>query len=572
MTDEKKESALSKPGVSRRTFLKTTVGGVAVGAAVLGATGSLGLPKTVNAEYSGVPSYWDYSADVVVLGTGFAGQMSAITAAENGAQVLVLEKAPQKWQGGNSRVSGQGIWTPSSAALVGAAEYLTAMTSGTGYPVPPDYITEYVQGSHDNMAWFTGHGATMVPDRAPGTWEPFYPWFPGAPAMAAETDSYSVSFGKYVGSGRDWYFLQDLILANPNITELYNTPATRLIQNPTTKEIYGVVAQQNGDAINVQALRAVIMATGGYEFNPEMTRNFIHIQDYAGSGTPYNTGDGQHMGMAVGADLIGMGVYAAPWGMKYRAPDYASPLSFSNPSKGGIIWVGANWKRYRAEDYNPKNGYPPVSTWSFMPSSWSPTDVGSVMEDGDFRREKSPFPIHAIFDDVARKAGPVFGGSWSAQIEGFVCSSDNSAEIAKGYIQTAPDLKTLAGLMGTDLLGNPADPNVLTAEVTNWNAMCAAGKDTEWGRTTNLTPISTAPFYAVNLTMGTLNTQGGLLRDTEGRILDTTGTPIPRLYAAGENGDRVWANLYECMHNVGAGCMACGRVAGTNAAAETPWA
>ncbi|HYB45603.1 MAG TPA: FAD-binding protein, partial [Nitrososphaerales archaeon] len=125
MTDEKKESALSKPGVSRRTFLKTTVGGVAVGAAVLGATGSLGLAKTVNAEYSGVPSYWDYSADVVVLGTGFAGQMSAITAAENGAQVLILEKAPQKWQGGNSRVCGQGIWTPSSAALVGAAEYLT---------------------------------------------------------------------------------------------------------------------------------------------------------------------------------------------------------------------------------------------------------------------------------------------------------------------------------------------------------------------------------------------------------------------------------------------------------------
>jgi predicted oxidoreductase len=54
-------------------------------------------------------------------------------------------------------------------------------------------------------------------------------------------------------------------------------------------------------------------------------------------------------------------------------------------------------------------------------------------------------------------------------------------------------------------------------------------------------------------------------------VLDTTGKPIPRLYAAGEIGDRVWSNLYECMKNVGAGCFACGRAAGKNAAAELPW-
>ena len=64
---------------------------------------------------------------------------------------------------------------------------------------------------------------------------------------------------------------------------------------------------------------------------------------------------------------------------------------------------------------------------------------------------------------------------------------------------------------------------------------------------------------------------GGLLRDVNSRVLDKTGNPIPRLYAAGEMGDRVWSNLYECPKNAGAGCMAAGRVAGANAAAETPW-
>jgi len=63
-----------------------------------------------------------------------------------------------------------------------------------------------------------------------------------------------------------------------------------------------------------------------------------------------------------------------------------------------------------------------------------------------------------------------------------------------------------------------------------------------------------------------------MLRDIEGRVLDVTGKPIPKLYAAGEIGDRVWSNLYECMKNVGAGCMAAGRNAGKNAAAEKPWA
>jgi predicted oxidoreductase len=62
-----------------------------------------------------------------------------------------------------------------------------------------------------------------------------------------------------------------------------------------------------------------------------------------------------------------------------------------------------------------------------------------------------------------------------------------------------------------------------------------------------------------------------MLRNVEGQVISVFGQPIPRLFAAGEGGDRMWANLYECTKNVGAGCMAAGRKAGKNAAAEKPW-
>lgn len=538
-----------KKNVTRRDFVKTTA------ASVVGATAiSILSDEDAKAITPLQVPKWDLSADVVILGTGFAGQMTAIIANENGADVLVIEKAPEAHQGGNSRVSGQGMWAPTEPYFDGCFRYLKAMTAGTGYPVPDEYLHFYVEGSSQNKKWFEDHGATMVPDRAPGTWTPFYPEFDGSDAIAAEPSSYSVG-GKYTGSGRDWYFLQDIIKTKPGIREIYETPGKRLIQDPITKEVLGVVATQKGNEIYIQAKRAVVIATGGYEYNQQMIRDFIHIQDYGSPGTPYNTGDGIKMGQAAGADLCNMGVYAAPWGMRVRTPSMLSVGGFSMPSAGGCIWIGADSKRYKNENFQ-------------MPGGWAghqPTFCGSVKENGVYRREKTPFPIHAIFDDkgLAQRC-PISGGSFGSQIEKVTLNT--ATEIANGCIVKGDTLADLAQKLGRD-------PVVLQATVDRWNADCAAGVDSEFGRPkANLLPIQVPPFYAVKLVPGTLNTQGGLLRDVQGHVIDTTGKAIPRLYGAGENGDRVWANLYECMKNVGAGCLATGRVVGKNAAAETPWA
>ena len=61
-----------------------------------------------------LPTHWDAVADVVVVGFGGAGAATAITAVEAGASVILLDKAPQGQEGGNTRVAAQGYLNTSS--------------------------------------------------------------------------------------------------------------------------------------------------------------------------------------------------------------------------------------------------------------------------------------------------------------------------------------------------------------------------------------------------------------------------------------------------------------------------
>ena len=84
-----------------------------------------------------------------------------------------------------------------------------------------------------------------------------------------------------------------------------------------------------------------------------------------------------------------------------------------------------------------------------------------------------------------------------------------------------------------------------------------------------MAPIVGPPFYAVELSPSMLNTQGGPRRNEEGQIVRPDGTPIPRLYSAGELGS-IYSYLYQGTGNIGE-CLAFGRISGCNAAAEAPW-
>ena len=110
---------------------------------------------------------------------------------------------------------------------------------------------------------------------------------------------------------------------------------------------------------------------------------------------------------------------------------------------------------------------------------------------------------------------------------------------------------------------------MLEETVARWNSHCQAGSDPDFGRTMMLCPIQAAPFYAVELSPSMLNTQGGPRRNTRAQVVRPDGSPIPRLYSAGELGS-IYSYLYQGTGNIGE-CLAFGRIAGRNAAAEPPW-
>ena len=171
-----------------------------------------------------------------------------------------------------------------------------------------------------------------------------------------------------------------------------------------------------------------------------------------------------------------------------------------------------------------------------------------------------------IFDHTLFSSGPLYEkeprSGWTPMVERYDWSADNGAELAQGWIKQAGTITALAQTLGL----NPA---VLEATVTQWNAHCHAGADSNFGRTKMLSPIQHAPFYAVELSPSMLNTQGGPRRNARGQIVRPDGSPIPRLYSAGELGS-IYSYLYQGTGNIGE-CLAFGRISGCNAAAEQPW-
>jgi hypothetical protein len=191
---------------------------------------------------------------------------------------------------------------------------------------------------------------------------------------------------------------------------------------------------------------------------------------------------------------------------------------------------------------------------------------GKVMRGG--RLELWPDRVyHAIFDEATRRAGPIVSPferqpfTWNHIVEGYRWSDDNLAEIAKGWITQADTPEELARLIGVD-------PGGLAATIAAYNDACANGVDDGFGRRPDtLVPLAEAPYYAYSWAPLLIYTCGGPRRDERARVLDTTGSPIPGLYCAGEiSSTYSWGMVGGMM--IG-DALAFGRIAGRNAAADS---
>jgi hypothetical protein len=194
------------------------------------------------------------------------------------------------------------------------------------------------------------------------------------------------------------------------------------------------------------------------------------------------------------------------------------------------------------------------------------TSHGKVKSAGRWAPLATPCPMFMLCDHTLFASGPLYEkeprSGWTPVIERYDWSDDNRAELAKGWIKHAETITALAQTVGLP-------PAVLEETVSRWNAHCQAGVDADFGRTKMLSPMQTAPFYAVELSPSMLNTQGGPRRNARAQIVRPDSSPIPRLYSAGELGS-IYSYLYQGTGNIGE-CLAFGRIAGRNAVAEQPW-
>ena len=492
-----------------------------------------------------LPEEWEFEADVVVVGYGAAGAVTAITAHDLGAKVLILEKAPLGQEGGNSRVAGQGWLNP--YPIDKAITYFNAMCGE--YTVPQDMVQVWAEEMNKNNAFIESLGGTIIEtvykDREPAE----FPELPGADCI----HDYHI---KTEDGGNGYSRLWELLKSSVNkrkIKVLCATPVKELIQNPATKEILGIKAEHSGKKFNIKANRAVVLTCGGFENNQEMIRDFCTNLPYCYPlGTPYNTGDGIKMAMAVGADLWHMSCIAGPVYCSLKVPEFPAILEIPalEPQAravfpGGVIVVGADGKRFADEKFRVTHGKTRIN--------------------GRWVQTPTPCPLHMIFDQTIFNVGLYDSHryhGWNPLLNVYNWSKDNSVELAKGWIKKANTIVELAKII-------KLDPKTLEDSINRWNVNCATGTDPDFGRTRMLAPIEGPPFYAMEVTPHFVNTQGGPRRNARGQVLQTNGQPLPRLYSAGELGS-IHSYLYNSGGNIGE-CLAFGRISGRNAATETAW-
>ena len=162
---------------------------------------------------STVPATWDVEADVVVVGFGAAGFAASVAAHDLGAEIVILEKAPEGEHGGNTRVAGQGYLNTSDPDR--AAAYLTALCGP--YTVPETMVRVWAEEMCRNNDWLASLGG----DPQEHQHQPVgieFPDLPGADCVHKFHD------GPTYGYSYTWKLFERLVKQRP-IRILYETPA-----------------------------------------------------------------------------------------------------------------------------------------------------------------------------------------------------------------------------------------------------------------------------------------------------------------------------------------------------------
>lgn len=549
--------------VTRRNFLK------GAGIAVAGATAAsmVACTPAQAASDSWAPEKWDDEADLIIVGYGGSGALAAIAAAHEGATAIVIEKSPER-DGGSTGCSGGHIHT---CVGVDVDEWLATYyhgAFGTG-PEDEEVIRQYMNHCNDTPEWLETYGMNIN-------------WVDEGNDGHKRPVTYQ---GGYV-AGRTGKVGMDLFADIDEVADTYDidvrlaTPARRLIQNPQTKEIVGVVAEDaSGALLYFKANKAVILACGGYENNPTIQSQYnnpgIRVFPW---GSIYNTGDGFAMVEEVGAKLWHMHALEHA-SLCYQVPSIEANGSISTDATDGItpynyLIVNYDGKRFMKED---RTG---AHDMNHMPGF----DIDSK------KCDYINLPMFLMFDQAFFDAKPLWDGTGRAGIINTYTGvynyyhpdtprfewSSNEEAINKGWMFKGDTIEDLAAnIKGERPCKDPGEAidgingEALAKTVALYNQYCAEGKDPDFDREPDhMLPLGDGPYYAIELGFSSINTQGGPERNGNCQTMNPYGEVIPRLYNAGEFGS--YNGFVYCIGNI-LEALTTGRVAAQHAITLEPW-
>jgi succinate dehydrogenase/fumarate reductase flavoprotein subunit len=518
---------------------------------------------------------FDEEFDVVVVGFGHAGAISAINAADAGAKTLIIEKS--EVPGGLSICSYGAVRSARDPER--AFQYLRATNGGR---TPDDVLRVLAEGMCGLESYVrdlarvngarvnTSEEENAQREKAgdpfrrqirgnyplPGT-ETFYPTsvydLPGFDARA------HYPWANGAPNGPKLFKVVHDNVVKRRIEVRLATPALRLIADPDTREVCGVRVQANGAERMIKARRGVILACGGFEGNPEMKAQFFEGHPIYNAAAGTNTGDGIRMAQDLGAALWHMWHIHGAYGFRHTDPNYPYAIRVKRfpdwfpgePHQARIkmawILLDAGGRRFMSE-YHP----------------YTQDTAVRPMQHYDPVTQRFPRnPAFLICDDEGRRMYPLGKATSNDKGIGYHWSDGNEKEVELGILKRADTLEGLAIALGLD-------PECVVENVGRWNEMCERGEDDDFGRPAgSMTRIATPPFYGAPVWATLSNTQGGPVHDAQSRIIDVYGNAIPRLYAAGELGSS-FGHLYLSGGNI-AECFVTGRIAGRHAAGLSPW-
>ena len=483
----------------------------------------------------------------MVVGAGNAGLSAALAAREAGARVLLLERAPQGWRGGNSHFTGGAFRFPyrgvdEVAPIVGGlspaergkvevgqyteTQFFEDIARVTEYRADPELVSRLVERAQPTMRWLHESGGVRF-------------------ALSYGRQAFLVE-GKYrfwgglivevVGAGADLIQAMFQTCERRGVDVLYEARAEALVRE-AGGPVTGVRASVGGH-VRTFPTRAAVLAAGGFEANPQMRAAYLGPDwDLAKvRGTPYNTGDGIQMALAVGAQPFGhwSGCHAVAWDA--NAPAHGdrkiADLFQKHSYPFGLI-VNRDGRRF-------------------------------VDEGADFRN----YTYAKYGREILKQPGHV----------AFQLFDQKVLQLLRDEYRIAEVTRAEAGTWGELASKLEIDPAGLEQTMAEYNGAVVGGvfnptvKD--GCRTQGIAPpksnwaqrLDSPPYVGYAVTCGITFTFGGLRITPDTAVLDTEGRELPGLYACGE----LVGGLFYHNYPGGSGLMAgavFGRLAGSAAGA-----